>query len=151
MTPIEIEVIIWATVVGFALSFFAIYYKRRVIGSFVRALREAEANSPETAKTIAELDQENNVTVIANLKKSASLRRLITICNEPSENNTENEKPKKKKEAVIIDENTRFYIAPEALTRSRIQYGDEAEPLWPILLGCAGLVAIGIFACMIIQ
>ncbi len=149
MTPIEIEGIIWAMIAGFAVSFFAMYYKRRVIGSFVRALREAGADSPETAKTLAELEQEHNVSVISNLKKSASLRRMITIYNEETE--TEDPNPKKGNESIKIDENTRFYIAPEAITRSRVQYGDNPEPLWPILLGCAGLVVIGVLACMIIQ
>ncbi len=151
MTPIEIEGIIWAMIAGFAVSFFAMYYKRRVIGSFVRALRKVEANSPETAKTLEELEQEHNVSVISNLKKSASLRRMITIYNEETEAETEDSTPKKGNEGVKIDENTRFYIAPEAITRSRVQYGDEPEPLWPILLGCAGLVVIGVLACMIIQ
>ena len=69
------------------------------------------------------------------LKKSASLRRLITIC--PSNDSSPEGE-------IQIDENTRFYIRKEAETRSRIQYGDKDEPLWPIILGSIFLVILGI-------
>ena len=119
---------------GLILSFFIIYYRRRVIGAFVRAIREAGASDEESAKTLAEIGQEDNSSAISALKKSSSLRRLITIC--PGEEASGEE--------LVINEKTRFYIGKEAETRSRVQYGDKEEPLWPVILGSAALILFGI-------
>ena len=139
-------ILIWAMVAGFILAFVAAYYRRRVVGALIRAIREAEANSPETAKTLAELEQDHNVSAVESIRKSDSLRRLVTVCNDES---TEDQTSKKKKNRVIIDENTRLYIAPDQITRSRIQFGDNQESFLPILLGCAGAVILGILATII--
>ena len=133
---VNIQFIVWALIIGFIISFFAAYYKKNVIGSFVRALREAEAFDPESAKTLAELDQEDNVSAIAAIRKSASLRRMITICNE---NEPANGK-------ILIDENTRFYIPESAQARSLSEYGEKAESILPILLGSLALIGVGIIA-----
>lgn len=129
-----IQFIIWPLIFGLILAFFVIYYRRRVIGAFVRAIREAGASDEESAKTLAEIGQEDNSSAISALKKSSSLRRLVTIC--PGEEASE--------EDLVINEKTRFYIAKDAETRSRVQYGDKEEPLWPILLGSAALILFGI-------
>ena len=129
-----IQFIIWPLIFGLILAFFVIYYRRRVIGAFVRAIREAGASDEESAKTLAEIGQEDNSSAISALKKSASLRRLVTIC--PGEEGAEEE--------LVINEKTRFYIGKDAETRSRVQYGDKEEPLWPVILGSAALILGGI-------
>jgi len=135
-----IKFIIWPLIFGFILSFFIAYYRRRVIGAFVRAIRDAGASDEESAKTLSEIGQEYNSSAVSALKKSSSLRRLITVC--PAEENPEGK--------LVIDENTRFYIGKEAETRSRVQYGDKEEPLWPIILGSAALIMLGIIAFFIL-
>lgn len=129
-----IQFIMWPLIFGLILSFFIIYYRRRVIGAFVKAIREAGASDEESAKTLAEIGQEDNSSAISALKKSSSLRRLITIC--PGEEASGEE--------LVINEKTRFYIGKEAETRSRVQYGDKEEPLWPVILGSAALILFGI-------
>ena len=97
-------ILIWALVAGFILAFIAAYYRRLVVGSLIRAIRNAEATDPETAKTLVEIGQENNVSAIEAVRKSDSLRRLVTICNEET---TEESDQKSKKKGVLINENTR--------------------------------------------
>lgn len=135
---VNLQFIVWAIVIGFIVSFFAIYYRRRVIGSFVRAIRRAEAFDQASAKTLAELEQEDNISAISTIRKSASIRRLITVYNEGEDETG--------KERVKIDENTRFYITEECETRSRVQYGNENEPLWPLILGSLAMIGIGILS-----
>ncbi len=135
---VNLQFIIWAIVIGFIVSFFAIYYRRRVIGSFVRAIRNAEAFDIESAKTLEELGQEDNISAIATIRKSSSIRRLISVYNENEEENG--------KERIKIDENTRFYITEACETRSRVQYGSENEPVWPLILGSLAMIAIGILS-----
>lgn len=134
----NLQFIVWTLVIGFIISFFAIYYKRSVIGSFVRAIRNAEATDIETAKTLEELQQENNTSAISALRRSSALQGIVSIYNENEEAGETNKK------SITIDENTRFYIKKEAETRSRVQYGDENEPVWPLILGSLALIGVGI-------
>lgn len=129
---VSIQFIVMALAFGLIIAFIAVYYQRRVIGSFVRAIRNAEAIDEESAKSLAELGQENNVSAIAKLKKSASLRNLVTICDMKTESNGK----------IIIDESTRFYIAKEKEERSRKQFGDNEDSLIPIILGSLALLVV---------
>ena len=129
---VSIQFIIMALAFGLIIAFIAVYYQRRVIGAFVRAIRSAEAIDEESAKTLAELGQENNVSAIAKLKKSASLRNLVTICDMKTETNGK----------IIIDDSTRVYIAKEKEERSRKQFGDNEDSLIPIILGSLALLVV---------
>ena len=133
---VSIQFIIMALAFGLIIAFIAVYYQRRVIGSFVRAIRSAEAIDEESAKTLAELGQENNVSAIAKLKKSASLRNLVTICDMKTETNGK----------IIIDDSTRFYIAKQKEERSRKQFGDNEDSLIPIILGSLALLVVGVLS-----
>ena len=133
---VSLQFIVMAIAFGLIIAFIAVYYQRRVIGSFVRAIRYAEANDEESAKTLAELGQENNVSAIAKLKKSPSLRSLISVCDaEVTE-----------KGEFVIDENSRFYIAKEKEERARKQFGDNQDSLIPILIGSIILVIVVILS-----
>ncbi len=129
---INVQYIIMAIAFGLIIAFIAVYYQRRVIGSLVRAIRAADAIDEESAKTIAELGQENNVSAIAKLRKSASMRNLITTCGAQTD----------AKGHLLIDDQTRVYIAKEKEERARKQFGDEKDSLIPILIGTAVLLVI---------
>ncbi len=133
---ISIQFIVLAIAFGLIISFIAIYYHRRVIGALVRAIRFAEATDEESAKTLAELSQEDNISAIAKLKKSASLQKIITVCGAETD----------KKGNLIIDENTRFYIAKSQEERARKQFGDDKDSLLPIILGSAVLIIIAVLS-----
>ncbi len=141
-----LKFIIWPFIFGLILSFFIIFYKRRVIGAFVRAIRNAGAVDETTAKTLSELGQEYNTSATNALKKSASLRRMITICQAQAA--SEGQEPNS--DVLEIDENTRFYIDKDAETRARIQYGDKEESLWPIIIGSVALILFGLFVFFIL-
>ena len=128
------QFIVLALIFGLIISFIIVYYQRRVLGSFIRAIRNAEAIDAESAKTLAELGQEDNISAIHKLQSSTSLRNLISICDM-----TESEKGK-----VIIDETTRFYITAEKEERARKQFGDGEDSIIPIIVGSVVLLTIGI-------
>lgn len=129
---ISIQFIVMALAFGLIIAFIAVYYQRRVIGSFVRAIRSHEATDEETAKTLAELGQQDNISVISKLKKSASLRSLINICDPQTD----------AKGNLIVNESTRFYITKANEERSRKQFGDNEDSLIPIILGSIALVIV---------
>ena len=158
-TVINVTIIIWAIIFGLIISFFIVYYKRRVIGALVRAILDAEAVDEASAKTLTELGQQDNVSAIAALKKSPALRKIITICpataevdtsagdvsdaNQPAGNDSSATK-------LEIDENTRLYIVPENETVSRVKYGSGEEKLWPIIVGSLALIVLGILSYFIL-
>ncbi len=133
---VNVQFVVMTIAFGLIIAFIAVYYQRRVIGSLVRAIRNDEAVDEESAKTLAELGQENNVSAIAKLKKSVSMQNLITICNAETD----------EKGRLIFDENTRFYIAKEKEERARKQYGNEKDSLIPIIIGSAVLLLIVVFS-----
>ena len=133
---VSLQFVVMAIAFGLIIAFIAVYYQRRVIGSFVRAISQAEAIDEESAKTLAELGQENNVSAIAKLQKSSSLRALISVCDaETTEKGT-----------LIIDESTRFYIAKEQEERARKQFGDRQDSLIPIIIGSIILIIVVILS-----
>ena len=75
------QFVVMAVCFGLIISFIVVYYQRRVIGSLIRASRYADAIDEESAKTLAEISQENNISAITKLKKSTSLQGLVTVCN----------------------------------------------------------------------
>ncbi len=129
---VNVQFIVMAVAFGLIIAFIAVYYQRRVIGSLVRAIRSAEALDEDSAKTLAELGQEDNVSAIAKLKKSTSMQNLITVCGAETD----------AKGRLILDESTRFYIKKEKEERARKQFGDEKDSLIPILAGSAVLLVI---------
>ena len=130
------QFIVMAICFGLIISFIIVYYQRRVLGALIRSIRYAEATDEQSAKTLSELGQENNISAITKVKKSPSLQNLITVCNA--------EKDAKGK--LIINENTKFYIAKEKEERARKQFGDGEDSLLPIIAGSVVLIAITVFS-----
>lgn len=131
----SLQFIIWPVILGVILSFFIAYYRRRVIGAFIRSVRSAGAVDEESAKSLAELGQENNASAVSALKRSAVLRRIVRICGE----------------GETINADTRVYIPEEMETAARAQFGDEAEPIYPLILGSVALIALGILILVVMQ
>ena len=73
----NLEVLIWALFIGFVIASFMIFYHKRIIGAFVRALLEKQANSPDSALGIYELGFEKNALIKNALRSDATLRRLV--------------------------------------------------------------------------
>ncbi len=138
-TLVSPQSIIMAIAFGLIIAFIVVYYQRRVIGAFVRAIRYAEATDEETAKTLSEIGQEHNISAITKLKKSTSLQSLISVSNATTD----------AKGRLQIDDNTRFYIAKEKEERSRKQFGDGEDSLIPIIIGTIILLIIVVAAFLV--
>ncbi len=118
--------VLWAVILGLILAFFLVYFKRRVIGGFVRAILDAEAFDEATAKTPTELGQAGNESALAQLRKpTSSLLKVVTVVSDDA------------------GDEPRVYIAEDKHPRARAQYGD-GDKLWVVLLGSLGLIALGV-------
>ena len=134
------QFVLWTLIFGVIISWIIIFYNKKIIGAFVRAIISSGATSEETAKTLAEIEQDYNVSAISHYKRSAALQRIIFIADAQ-------EAPKgssKKKPAVTVDENTRFYIPEEMLFRAEKQYKEEELGLLSIVLGTVAIIIAGV-------
>ena len=124
----SLNLIIFALFVGACLAGFATGYHRRTIGSLVRYLLEAEAFSPESAKTLREAEQDLNVFVRINITRNVAFRRIVCMVDVPKTD----ENGKK-----ITLSDIPLYINPKERRRAEEMYSaktSEDANMWMVLL-----------------
>ena len=131
----DIIFFVWTILFGFFISWIIIYYNRRVVGVFVRAILSSEACDIESAKTLEELDQKENVSAIEKYTKSSSLQGIVS---------SNAQMVDEKNRILLVDENTRFFIPEEQKRRVQRMYDGVGNSGWMILAGAAGILVIGI-------
>ena len=127
----------WMLVFGIVISWFFIYYHKKVIGDFINALFDAGADSEENAKTLAEIGQERNVSAINKYSKSVTLQKLV-ICDATDAD------PKSGR--LKIDENTKFYIEEQQKDRLKSMYNPKGNSMIFMLIGA---IVLAIFAVIV--
>lgn len=134
--------------VYFALILASIYawYNRVVLGSFPRAVLEGECNSPESAKTMAELGYKKNPFVLFSLRFGSLLRREVS-CVEAEAWAKENEGVKRSKFAEfwlpekkykINFETDRFYIPEDKKHRCSLRFEKKGNGVLPLIITAVG-------------
>lgn len=82
-TMLSVRLMILGLFIGIAIAAFAAVFNKRVLGGVVRRLLKADALSPDSALTLAELGYSGGIIGLA-VKKSTSLRRVVK-CREEEE------------------------------------------------------------------
>ena len=82
---ITLEIVIWSLFIGIIIGAFAIWYSRRVLGTLVRALLSAEANSAGNAKTFGDLGIKNVFIYRLALRKNSTYRKIVHIADEETQ------------------------------------------------------------------
>ena len=134
---------IWSIILGVIIALFVSFYHRKVTGSFFRAFIKAGAIDAESAKTLAEVSQTENDTVISKLERPGVYRNTITVINPDG---TEADPHS----AIKITEETKFYISEEKFTQVRDQWGENNESLLVLIGGIVGMVILGILLTIIV-
>ncbi len=134
---------IWSIILGVVIALFISFYYRKITGSFFRAFVKAGAIDEESAKTLAEVSQTENDTVIAKLEKPGMFRSIVTIINPDG---TEADPHS----TIKITEETKFYIPEEKLTQVRDQWGETNENVLVLIGGVVGMVILGILLTIIV-
>ncbi len=166
-----LEIVVWSMFLGVMIGSFLIFFNKKVLGSFVRALIEAQAFSPETAKTLAETGFTKNFFVRTALRSRGTYRKIIqsaSVAASPLEippaplppageniqqDSDESDKKKKKKQyqRKIIDiSEMKFFIPDNMTARADSIYSDKGNS-WIILLMTIGLfVLVSILSIIIV-
>ena len=95
--PTMFKLIIFGLYFGILAAALVMFYTKRVLGAFVRALDKNGALSKENAKTLSELGFEKNIFVKLALLTGYTLRRVVYFVPAPADEATENKNKKAKK------------------------------------------------------
>ena len=95
----EVTTIIWMIMLGAAVATLSVYYNRRFLGRFVRALINIDATSPESALTLKEL----GVKMTPPLKNALQPGKSLT-------------------QIVVKTEDGRYFIKPEKISFAKAKY-----------------------------
>lgn len=126
--------VVFAMILGFIISWIAIYCNKKIMGAFARALINAGATDEENAKTLAELEQEDNISAINAMRRGKSLSHMVTAVGAERD----------EKGMLTVDESTRFYISEQGKARALRQYGESEPRLITLLLGIVAILAVGV-------
>ncbi|MGM9636607.1 MAG: hypothetical protein ACI3YK_01330 [Eubacteriales bacterium] len=73
----SLQIVIWSVFIGIVIGACSLYYNKRVIGSFVRALLRSGASGPDSARTLEELGYGKNIFVKHALRDGSVLRKMV--------------------------------------------------------------------------
>lgn len=129
----SMELVIWCMFIGLMLATICMFYQKKVIGAFVRALLGAKANTEDSAKTLKDLGFERNFPVRSALRSGGVLRKLVW---ETGDNYIENENGVKySARQTPMDVNTaRFYISEENRVRAELRYNEKGSDIFMLII-----------------
>ncbi len=160
-----IRLVIIGLFIGLSVAGFFAVFNKRVLGSFVRKLIQAEAFSPESAKTLEELGFAGKVTIYNAVRKSTTLRRVVK-CREEQAHDAElslkraeydtareNDKrlPKFKETVYKIDPTTdRFYIPEEMKYMADIKFDAKGNTWASAIFCCVFMLVLMVVAIVLL-
>lgn len=110
---LSLRLIILGIFLGIAAGSFVSVFNKRVLGGFVRKLLREECLSPETGKTLPELNYAAKLTIRRAVKKNVNLLRVVR-CREEEEYLTAMEAEGRKKYPPFrIDPDRHHFYIPE--------------------------------------
>lgn len=120
----SVQQILWAILLGVGIATFYVYYIRRFVGGFIRALLSIDANSEETAVTMEELHIRLTLPLKFALRKNGSLENSVGT--------------------VVSDGQTRYYVLPEKADMLKFKYRKENLPVLFLLIVVCAIIAVGL-------
>jgi hypothetical protein len=123
-----------AVCIGIVIAALYNFYLRTVPGGIVRALLRAEALSPESAKTAAELGLEGKALHLLELTRGSALRRVVRFVGDTAD--AEGNRPPQTPE-------TRYYIPEEAKYRAELRFEKKGNGIVALLFTAALSVVLG--------
>ena len=142
-----VQIVIVSFFIGIMIGALALYYQKRVIGSFVRALLNDGAADPENARTLEELGFSKNRFVRHALRNGSVLRKMVW---EAQDNYTTDENGFTfSARTKQMDINTaRFYIDESNRIRADLRYNGSGNDILTILIGVV-IFAVAAYALLL--
>lgn len=154
LTDSSVQLLVWGICAGALLGILLMIVRRTQSYAIIAALKEHGADSPETARTLAELGLSKKWYVQRYLKTESPMRRLVLCANE-------DEFPPQKKNPMAVfwyekflrDEIpvrvpydvARFYLPEENRVKAEFRYPREVHPVRAFVLGAVLLILSAAF------
>lgn len=161
---VTVDLVVWALFAGFVVAAIMAVYNKRVIGGFVKTVIDKDCLSPETAKTIVELEYGTDWFIKNALRTDTVLRRYVMRA--PAEGETSDADTdatdadggaKKKKTSAKksaheqIDFMTaRFYIPEELKYTAEVRYASRGTNFVTLFISVVALAALAFAAIFLI-
>lgn len=155
---VTLRMIVWGAVIGVAVGAAISVFHRRSLGTFVRAIKRAGAETPETAQTLAQLGLQKSPLLRAALRAGKPMRRYACAVGEetlpegtPAEGRAMSGVRRAlslpEAERTITDTRTaRFYIPREEMYTAEIRYNMKGTHIPALIVAIVILVVLGFFA-----
>lgn len=126
--------VLFAIILGFIISWILIFCNRKIVGTFVWTIANAGAKDVASAKTLAELGLEDNVSAVNLMKRGGGVSKIVTAVGAERD----------EKGRLQIDENTRFYVDESEMPRVARQYNEKGTNVPTLIIGIATMLLVGV-------
>lgn len=130
--PGTLKLVIWCAVAGVVLCLVIAFLNKALAGSIITALLNEESLSPDTAKSLTELNVAENSSAFWFLRHSSSVQRIVKI--------PEGELYK------TLSPESKLYIDPEMKPRAEQQYVLKKYEIVAVVVGVIVVIGIGAIA-----
>lgn len=166
---VTVDLVVWAMFAGFVAAAIMAVYNKRVIGGFVKTVIDKDCLSPETAKTIVELEYGTDWFIKNALRTDTVLRRYVMRVHDAgtaseadaddadadaadgADGTKKKKKPAKKSAHEQIDFMTaRFYIPEELKYTAEVRYASRGTNFVTLFIAVVALAALAFAAIFLI-
>lgn len=145
----NLEVFIWAVFIGFVIASFMIFYHKRIIGAFVRALLEHNASGPESALGIYDLGYHKNPFIRNALKNDGTLRRIVWELEDNMQKREDGVTFSARSSRLNV-ETAKFYIPEENRIRAELRYSSKGTDIFSIIIAVILFMAVAYGALLLL-
>lgn len=151
---ISIPAIIIGLFVGFSLAAIGAVFNKRIHGRFVKTLLREECLSPESARSLPELNYADKLTVRYAVKRSVNLRRVVR-CREEEEHKrsltqTDEASGKKDAQPFKIDPDKHHFYIPEDMKYMADTKFETKGNSWLGAIVCTVLLLVGLVVALML-
>jgi len=111
-----LELIVWSLFIGIVIAAVIIVYNKRVLGSLVRALLDANAFSPESALSLADTKCKALPLIRLSLREGSTFRNLVGMV--PAESKG----------------NEKYFINPDCESKARSMYQNTGSDIIAVIV-----------------
>lgn len=141
----SIELIAWSCVIGVVIACLIAIYEKRYIGKFVRALLDAQAHTPESAKSLSELGFTRGALIRMAMRGKSALSTVVFLQDEEIERDEDGEIIPKIRRDVDV-KGGKFYIPEERKHHAFVRFDQRGTHFMALIIAVIAFAVIAALA-----
>ena len=118
--------VLWPMIAGVILAACLVFFNKQTLGKLVKALFDAKANSPETAKSLKELGLDKHRLLRLALRPDTTLRKVVYAVEQKE------------------GEEIRYYIPEDRAYRAEVTYNPDGSSVMTLLIAAVAFIAVAV-------